>query len=175
MRETFAFLEGPRRDTHVEARRRAFVPSRDPAAYHAVVTRLMASAHGRRTWRVPALLGDSGDLLASMDLHETHVRLGNRKLKLGGIACFNVREDLRRRGLGWRLMDEFTLESDEFPSGFARVPPTTAFAADETTVGADLYQARSARCQVRALGLSADPGAACPVHVTALIRAWNTG
>jgi N-acetylglutamate synthase-like GNAT family acetyltransferase len=65
----------------------------------------METPYGRRSWRVPALTDAGGAVVASMDLYETSLRLGHRRLRLGGIGCFNVRTDLRRSGLGRRLVD----------------------------------------------------------------------
>lgn len=80
---------------------------------------------------------------------------------------------LPRFALGWRLMDEFQLETYAAPSQAARLlPGVHPFAGILTIPG---YQARRARCSVREVPrLTAEHGAEFPVSVIAQIIAWET-
>jgi hypothetical protein len=83
--------------------------------------------------------------------------------------------DLPRFALGFRLMDEFQLESPHFPSAVARtlMTPTPWLGPLEPAPVA--YQARRARCSVRAIPrLVPESGPDFPVRITAQIIAWET-
>lgn len=86
-----------------------------------------------------------------------------------------VEVQLPRFALGWRLFDEFWLESYHFPSGAARVLPTATAILGVTDPGTDVYQCRRARCQVRELPvLLPESGPEFPVLVVAEILGWET-
>lgn len=83
--------------------------------------------------------------------------------------------DLPRFALGWRLLDEFDIESYAFPSAAARMLLSTTPMLGSTEPAPDAYQARRARCQVREVPrLTGESGAEFPVHVLAQVLAWDT-
>jgi hypothetical protein len=82
---------------------------------------------------------------------------------------------LPRFALGWRLFQEFQVDSPAFPSAAARIGLTVTPFLGSTETAPDAYQCRRARCQVRELPrLTGEHGDEFPVQVTAKILAWET-
>lgn len=79
---------------------------RNRAQYFDFLRRLMETPWGKKHWRVPALVDESGRAAAAMSLYDVFLRLEGKKLRLGGVGSFTVAPELRKRGLGRRLMDE---------------------------------------------------------------------
>jgi hypothetical protein len=85
-----------------------------------------------------------------------------------------IEVDLPRFALWWPLLGEFTLDSYHFPSAGARILPAPTPFLGVTDPGADVYQARRARCQVRELPtVLVESGPEFPVRVVAEIVAWE--
>lgn len=83
-----------------------------------------------------------------------------------------IEVELPRFALGWRLLDEFELESATFPSAHARLP---LVASGAPLTGSSAYQGRRARCQVRAIPrLIPESGPEFPVQIVAQVLAWDT-
>jgi GNAT superfamily N-acetyltransferase len=98
------FLDGAERDSYLELERRWRYPTRESGRHATYQHELMASAWGRRAWRVAALRDRRGGLGAAASLHDLHWRLGARRLRLAGISSLAVAGRFRGLGLGRRLL-----------------------------------------------------------------------
>ena len=94
------WLEGPERDAVIDATWRELHPGRSREAHFAFVHGNMATAWGRRHWRMPALRDEHGEIVASLSLFDLAMRLDSRRLRLAGIGALRVRPDRRSMGLG---------------------------------------------------------------------------
>ncbi|MEM7306081.1 MAG: GNAT family N-acetyltransferase [Planctomycetota bacterium] len=98
------FLDGEARDGHVELARNEWHQDRTPTRHSEYVREVLDSSWARSSVRVPALRDASGAVVASLTLYDLAWRLGSRRLRLGGIGTLVVRPDLRKLGLGTRLL-----------------------------------------------------------------------
>jgi hypothetical protein len=87
-----------------------------------------------------------------------------------------VSVELPRYALGWRLMDEVTLESWEFPSAGGRALIGLSWTAPWNDQGREVewYQARRGRFSVRTPALRANAGDQWPASVVLKLVAWET-
>jgi hypothetical protein len=83
--------------------------------------------------------------------------------------------DLPRFALAWPLLAEFQIASWHFPSAVPRQMQTPVTVLGVSDPAAPTYQARCARCSVRAIPrLLPESGPDFPVRVTAMIIEWET-
>jgi GNAT superfamily N-acetyltransferase len=110
------YLEGADRAPAIEAHWREWHSSRARDAHFAHVEQALASPWGRRAWRVAGLRDKGGNVLATAYVYDLHYRLGSQRLRLGGVAAFCVRPELRELGLGTRLLQALheQLRAEEF-------------------------------------------------------------
>jgi GNAT superfamily N-acetyltransferase len=102
---TPCWLEIDERDDVVELRRRQWQPRTDPDPYLRYHRAVMSAPWSAKHWRVFALRDASGGIVASCNHFDVDVRLGARRLRLGGVGAVLVPEQMRGRGLATSLLE----------------------------------------------------------------------